>query len=172
MEDAARELGIPAKTLRAVEWDRGDLLGGFGEVARIERAYADFLGLMLAPPAVEVPAAPSPAPTAAPSPSPTAAPSRSRWAVPATSLPLLASLPLPIVIVLVAVFGEAPLLILMLGLTLLSAVLLAGALAPAGILARAHVPATSFARYRQPLALSAIGILAPVATAAVLTALV
>jgi hypothetical protein len=164
VEDAARELGIPTKTLRAVEWDRGDLVGGFGEVDRIERAYADFLGLMLAPPAVEVPAAPSPSPTAAPSPS--------RRAVPATSLPLLASLPLPIVIVLVAVLGETPLLILMLGLTLLSAVLLAGALVPTGILARAHVPATTFARYRQPLALSAIGILAPVAAAAVLTALV
>jgi hypothetical protein len=45
-------------------------------------------------------------------------------------------------------------------------------LAPAGILARAHVPAGTFARYRQPLALSAIGILAPVAVAAVMAALI
>ena len=164
MEDAARQLGIPAKTLRAVEWDRGDLLGAVGEVARIERRYADFLGLMIAPPAVEVPAAASPSPTAAPSPS--------RPALPAGWLPLLATLPLPLVIVLVAIVGERPLLILMLGLTLLSALLLAGALAPARILARVHVTEAAFARYRQPLVLSAIGILAPITLAAVLTALI
>ena len=176
MEDAARELGIPAKTLRAVEWDRGDLLGGFGEVARIERAYADFLGLMLAPPAVEETAPPGPpappAGEATVTPSQAGAPSQSRKLLPATALPLLASLPLPVVIVLVALLGETPLMALLLGLTLLSAVLLAGALAPAGILARAHVPANTFARYREPLALSAIGILAPVAVAAVLVALI
>jgi hypothetical protein len=92
--------------------------------------------------------------------------------VPAGWLPLLATLPLPLVIVLVAIVGERPLLILMLGLTLLSALLLAGALAPPRILARVHVPEAAFARYRQPLVLSAIGILAPVTLAAVLTALI
>lgn len=163
MEEAARELGIPAKTLRAVEWDRGDLLGGFGEVARIERRYADFLGLIVAPPAGEATVTPPPSPPPL---------SRARTAAPAAWLLPLGSLTLPLAIILVAIAGEARLKALMLGLTLLSALLLAGAVTPPGILARAHVPASSFARFRQPLVLSAIGILAPVALAAVLAALI
>jgi protein-tyrosine phosphatase len=42
-------LGIPAKSLRAVEWDRRDLLGTPGDAYRIEREYAAYLGLQLDP---------------------------------------------------------------------------------------------------------------------------
>jgi MFS family permease len=47
--DAAAELGIPAKDLRAIEWDRGDLLGSPRDADRIERQYAAFLGLDVGP---------------------------------------------------------------------------------------------------------------------------
>jgi MFS family permease len=43
--DAAAELGIPPKTLRAIEWDRGDLLGDPRKVDRIRREYSVFLDL-------------------------------------------------------------------------------------------------------------------------------
>jgi MFS family permease len=43
--EAAAEVGIPAKNLRAIEWDRGDLLGNPRELDRVERRYAAFLGL-------------------------------------------------------------------------------------------------------------------------------
>ena len=49
LEDAAQELGIPAKILRAIEWDRRDLLGDAADADRIERRYAAFLGLEPAP---------------------------------------------------------------------------------------------------------------------------
>jgi cytoskeletal protein RodZ len=45
IEDAAAEVGIPAKILRALEWDRPDLLTGAEEVPRLEREYAAYLGL-------------------------------------------------------------------------------------------------------------------------------
>jgi hypothetical protein len=60
LDAAARELGVPARTLRALEWDRRDLLAGSADVERIERRYRAFLG-------VEVDEVPSP-PTEAPPP--------------------------------------------------------------------------------------------------------
>jgi hypothetical protein len=59
LEDAARELAVPARTLRALEWDRRDLLAGSADVERIERRYRAFLGL-------EVDDMPSPPTGAAP----------------------------------------------------------------------------------------------------------
>jgi MFS family permease len=53
--DAAAEVGIPAKNLRAIEWDRGDLLGNPRELDRMERQYAAFLGLEVESPAAEPP---------------------------------------------------------------------------------------------------------------------
>jgi hypothetical protein len=50
LEEAAQQLGIPAKILRAIEWDRRDLLGDAADADRIERRYAAFLGLEAAPP--------------------------------------------------------------------------------------------------------------------------
>jgi protein-tyrosine phosphatase len=40
---------VPAKSLRAIEWDRRDLLENRGDAHRIEREYAEFLGLRLEP---------------------------------------------------------------------------------------------------------------------------
>jgi MFS family permease len=51
--DAAAELGIAAKDLRAIEWDRGDLLGSPDDAERIEWQYAAFLGLAVGSPAAE-----------------------------------------------------------------------------------------------------------------------
>jgi MFS family permease len=48
--EAAAELGIPAKNVRAIEWNRGDLIGNARDVDRIERQYAAFLGLEVGPP--------------------------------------------------------------------------------------------------------------------------
>jgi MFS family permease len=45
LAEAAAVVGIPAKNLRAIEWDRGDLLGNPRELDRVERRYAAFLGL-------------------------------------------------------------------------------------------------------------------------------
>jgi MFS family permease len=53
--DAAAEVGIPAKNLRAIEWDRGDLLGDPRDVDRIERQYAAFLGLEVGSQGAEFP---------------------------------------------------------------------------------------------------------------------
>jgi MFS family permease len=59
--EAAAALGVPAKSLRAIEWDRGDLLGSSHDVDRIARRYAAFLGLEVDTPATEVAAGhPSP----------------------------------------------------------------------------------------------------------------
>lgn len=51
MDEAARALGISAKILRAIEWDRRDLLGDAADTDRMERRYAGFLGLRLERPA-------------------------------------------------------------------------------------------------------------------------
>jgi hypothetical protein len=71
------------------------------------------------------------------------------------------------VIVLVAVAGNATAaegeVRLPLGLVLLSSLLLAVAVLPPSVLARTPLSPASFASYRQPLALAAIGILVPVA---------
>jgi hypothetical protein len=63
---------------------------------------------------------------------------------------------------------EPPLLALMVGLIIFSSLLLAAAVLPPDAVARAHVRPAHFARYRQPLALSAIGILIPITLFAVL----
>jgi MFS family permease len=52
---AAAEVGIPARDLRAIEWDRGDLVGSPRDAERIERQYAAFLGLDAAPTAADPP---------------------------------------------------------------------------------------------------------------------
>lgn len=65
--------------------------------------------------------------------------------------------------------GELPLLAL--GLVLLSSLLLVGALVPPGVVALTPVSPASFARARQPLALTAIAIFLPVAFVALGAAL-
>lgn len=45
LADAAAELGVPAKSLRALEWDRPDLLPSPGEADHLHLRYAAFLGL-------------------------------------------------------------------------------------------------------------------------------
>jgi hypothetical protein len=66
-------------------------------------------------------------------------------------------------------FGSLPLLALT--LVLFSSLLLVGAVLPPGVIARARLSPADFARFRQPLALAAIGILVPVAVVALLVAL-
>jgi hypothetical protein len=66
-------------------------------------------------------------------------------------------------------FGNLPLLALT--LVLFSSLLLVGAVLPPGVIARARFSPADFARFRQPLALAAIGILVPVAVVALLVAL-
>jgi hypothetical protein len=58
-----------------------------------------------------------------------------------------------------------------LGLLLLSSVFLSGSLLPPSIVARSPLAPAALARYRQPLTLAAIGILAPVIVFALLNAL-
>jgi transcriptional regulator with XRE-family HTH domain len=52
--EAAAELGIPASSLRAIEWDRSDLLSSPGDVERIAGRYGTFLDLDNAPPPAEM----------------------------------------------------------------------------------------------------------------------
>jgi Helix-turn-helix domain len=151
--DGAAALGIPTKSLRALEWGRRDLLDA-REAERIERQYAAFLGVDVA--------APRPAATEITSPS---ASKGSRW----DWLLLLAALGPPLVIALPLALQEVP--ILTLALVLLSSLLLVGAALPPGIVARTPVSLATFARYREPLGLAAIGILIPVAFFSVLAAL-
>jgi hypothetical protein len=66
-------------------------------------------------------------------------------------------------------FGNLPLLALT--LVLFSSLLLVGAVLPPGVISRARLSPADFARFRQPLALAAIGILIPVAVVALLVAL-
>jgi hypothetical protein len=71
------------------------------------------------------------------------------------------------VIVLVSGAGDATAaddgVLLSLGLILLSSVLLAGAVLPPSVVAHTPLSPASYAHYRQPLVLAAIGILVPVA---------
>lgn len=65
--DAAAELGVPAKSLRALEWDRPDLLESPGDADHLQLRYAAFLGLAVegltsATGTVEEPAAAPPRP--------------------------------------------------------------------------------------------------------------
>jgi Helix-turn-helix domain len=94
LSDVAAELGVPAKSLRALEWDRPDLVGGVGDPDRIAHRYAAFLGLE-----VETPAA-APAPVTAPA---TSGPKTKR----ALWLPMLAALAPAVVIGIVYVLGRA-----------------------------------------------------------------
>lgn len=66
-------------------------------------------------------------------------------------------------------FGQLPLVAL--ALVLLSSLLLVGAVLPPAVVARTPLSLTTFARLRQPLALSAIVILLPVAFVTLLAAL-
>jgi cytoskeleton protein RodZ len=45
LEEAAATLRVPAKSLRALEWDRPDLVGSPGQAHDLQARYAAFLGL-------------------------------------------------------------------------------------------------------------------------------
>jgi hypothetical protein len=161
--DGAAALGIPTKSLRALEWGRLDLLDA-RDAERIEREYAAFLGLDVLdspPPSTPPPSTPPPSTEAV-----TTAQSkgsRGDWFL------LLAALAPPLVIALPLALQEVP--ILTLSLVLLSSLLLVGAALPPGIVARTPMSQATFERYREPLGLAAIGILIPVALLSVLAAL-
>jgi transcriptional regulator with XRE-family HTH domain len=172
LADAAAELGIPAKSLRALEWDRRDLLGGNGDGELIERRYAAFLGLDLGTPKPAVAAEPALVLEAAPPPvvAETEPRAHSRDVSPTEWLALLAALGPPFVVALPFIFDDVPLHTL--GLVFLSSLLLVGAALPQGVILRARVSSASFARYREPLGLAALGILVPVAVFTALGAIV
>jgi hypothetical protein len=141
---------------------------------RLERQYAAFLGEETAPPA----------PAAEP---PLSAPALGR--AHAAWMPILVGLALTFATALVYFLGEVfgsgsggtdgdgaltsrSLRLLAVGLVSVSSLLLLAAVLPASLLARSRVvPPASYARYRQPLALAAIGILAPVTVFALLLAI-
>jgi hypothetical protein len=169
LDDAAAELGLPSSSLRAIEWDRRDLLGNPQDVERIEREYAAFLGLDGGPPVAE-------AAEAAAVPPPPGRPISPVWVL------LLAALAPPLVLGLVYVVGEVmsgdrdgftfgASQVLRLGLALLSSLLLVGAVVPPAVIARTPVSPAGFARHRQPLALAAIGLFVSVAVFTLLDAL-
>jgi hypothetical protein len=162
LADAAAELGVPAKSLRAVEWDRPDLLRGNGAGELIEHRYAAFLGLELERPAV---AAAGTQTAVADAPRPSRDVSLSEWLAP------LAALGPPFVIALPFVVEDV-LLVPTFVLLFLSSLLLFGAALPQGVLSRFRVSSASFARYREPMGLAALGILVPVALFSVLGAVV
>jgi transcriptional regulator with XRE-family HTH domain len=161
LADAAAELGVPAKSLRAVEWDRPDLLRGNGAGELIEHRYAAFLGLELERPAV---AAAGTQTAVAEAPRPSRDVSLSEWLAP------LAALGPPFVIALPFFFEDVPVPTFV--LLFLSSLLLFGAALPQGVLSRFRVSSASFARYREPMGLAALGILVPVALFSVLGAVV
>lgn len=167
MDEAARALGISAKILRAIEWDRRDLLGDAADTDRMERRYAGFLGLRLERPASSAIESP---------PSRRNAKRFMRGALAALARlpPLLVPVLLAplIVITLVTVPPEVVagvgdvevdglILGITLGLLLLSSLLFAASVLPAGVVERLPISPARFARYRQPLALAAIGTLVP-----------
>jgi Helix-turn-helix domain len=95
LEEAAAGLRVPAKSLRALEWDRPDLLGR-DEAYHLQLRYAAFLGLAmeaLTHATGEEP--PSPA-----APRPRLRPTRAVW------LPLLAALAPAVVILVLIVLGQ------------------------------------------------------------------
>jgi cytoskeleton protein RodZ len=102
LEEAAATLRVPAKSLRALEWDRPDLLGSPGQAYDLQARYAAFLGLARE---ALTRATEEEAPREAP---PAAAP---RWRLrrtptPALWLPMLAALAPAVVIVAVLVLGR------------------------------------------------------------------
>jgi hypothetical protein len=167
LDEAARALGIPAKVLRAIEWGRHDLLGDAANVDRIERGYAAFLGM------------PPERPTSPVIESPPSGRNAGRFvrralAVLARLPPLLVAVLLAplIVISLVALLppvvagagdveGDGVVLGIWLGLLLFSSLLFAASVLPASVVERTPVSPARYGRYRQPLALAAIGILVP-----------
>jgi transcriptional regulator with XRE-family HTH domain len=146
LDEAADELGIPAKSLRALEWDRRDLVGGNGADELIQRRYAAYLGLDLGRPAVASTVEEHRPP---------------REVAIVEWLALLAALGPPLVIAIPFLVDDVPLVTL--GLVFLSSLLLLGAALPESVVARTRVSSATFARYREPLALAALGILLPVA---------
>ena len=167
MDEAARALGISAKVLRAIEWDRRDLLGDAEDTDRMERRYAAFLGLPLERPASSVIESPASRRNAGRF-------VRGVLAALARLPPLLVPVLLApaIVITLVRVLPDVVagagdvevdglILGITLGLLLLSSLLFAASVLPASAVERMPISPAKFARYRQPLALAAIGILVP-----------
>jgi hypothetical protein len=53
LADVAAQLELPSKSLRAVEWDRLDLLGSPDEADRVLRTYASFLDVDIGAPSVD-----------------------------------------------------------------------------------------------------------------------
>jgi hypothetical protein len=172
LADVAAELDVPAKSLRAVEWDRSDLLRGNGADELIERRYAAFLGLEVAGPAVVEEPVVLPKPAAAREPAEPAgaeAPRPSRDVSAREWLALLAALGPPFAIALPFFLEDAP--VHTLGLVFVSSLLLFAAALPQGVLAHARVSSATFARCREPLGLAGLGILLPVALFSALGAL-
>jgi hypothetical protein len=174
LDEAARGLGIPTKALRAIEWDRRDLVG---DADRIERRYAAFLGVPPARPTSSViESLPS---------------GRNAGRSVRLGLAALARLPPLLVPVLLAplivislvtllppvvawagdVEGDGLILGISLGLLLFSSLLFGASVLPASVVERTPVPPAKYAPYRQPLALAAIGILVPLVLFGLLVAL-
>jgi hypothetical protein len=165
--DVAAELGVPTKILRAIEWERRDLLARTPNADLIERQYAALLDRQrVASPAAQATAT---APASA------ARRPRAVWTtLLAVGLTLVIAVVYVVQDMLASGSGDLPtrdLRLLTLVLLVLSSLLLIGAVLPPGVVARGPVPQPTFDRYRQRLALAAIGILAPVTVVALLIAL-
>jgi cytoskeleton protein RodZ len=97
--DIAAELGVPAKSLRALEWDRPDLLESPGEADHLQLRYAAFLGLAVEGLTSATATVEEPEPT-------TAAPQPRRRRRRVLLLPVLAALAPAVVIAVVFVLGR------------------------------------------------------------------
>jgi hypothetical protein len=158
-------LGVPPKVLRALEWNRHDLLARTADVERIEHRYAALLDFRLdRPAAVAAPVGPRASDPA----KPVAPAGRGRLAgllLIAVVAPLLVIGAVYVLHDVVAGAGDAEAsdvaFGVALGLFLLSSLLMGVAVLPLSLVERTPVPPADFARYRQPLALAAIGILVP-----------
>jgi hypothetical protein len=157
--------------VRALEWERRDLLGSNHDAERLQRQYAAFLGEEAVSPPHAAEAQPS---------APVVGRVHAAW------VPILVGLALTFATALVYFLGEVfgsggtngdgaltsrNLRLLAVGLVSVSSLLLLAAVLPASVVARSRMPPASYARYRQPLALAAIGILAPVTLFALLLAI-
>jgi hypothetical protein len=173
LDEAARALRIPAKILRAIEWDRRDLLGDAADADRIERRYAAFLGM------------PPDRPTSPVIESPPSRRSVRRGLAALARLPplLVPVLLAPLIVISLVtllppvvawagdVEGDGLILGISLGLLLFSSLLFGASVLPASVVERTPVPPAKYAPYRQPLALAAIGILVPLVLFGLLVAL-
>jgi Domain of unknown function (DUF4115)/Helix-turn-helix domain len=99
LEDAAAALSVPARNLRALEWDRADLLGNPREADQLHLRYAAFLGLAVEGLTSATAIAEAPA-VAAPAPRPKSRLRRAVW------LPVLAALAPAVVIAVVFVLDQ------------------------------------------------------------------